>query len=109
EITNNKYISFLGLIYLFILFTVGGKVKEKVIFLGIWLLIIAALNHFYLVHSRVQSIIFLLPLGVALLFFRNAEPLTNRLCTLLIALFLLVFIIHGINIRKGIEQRKQII
>jgi len=109
EITNNKYISFLGLIYLFILFMVGGKVREKIIFLVIWLMVITVLNHFYLVHSRVQSIIFLLPLGVALLFYKNSEPLSNRLCTLLIALFVLVFIIHGINIRRGIEQRKQII
>jgi hypothetical protein len=108
EITNNKYISFLGLVYLFTLFKVGGKAKEKVIFLIIWLLIIAALNHFYLVHSRVQSIIFLLPLGVALLFYENSAPLSNRFCTVLIALFSLVFIIHGVNIRKGIELRKQV-
>lgn len=108
EITNNKYISFLGLVYLFILFKVGGKAKEKVIFLITWLSIIAALNHFYLVHSRVQSIVFLLPLGVALLFYENSAPLSNRFCTVLIALFLLVFIIHGVNIRKGIEQRKQV-
>lgn len=108
EITNNKYISFLGLVYLFTLFKVGGKAEEKVIFLIIWLLIIAALNHFYLVHSRVQSIIFLLPLGVALLFYENSAPLSNRFCTVLIALFSLVFIIHGVNIRKGIELRKQV-
>jgi hypothetical protein len=109
EINNNKYISFLGLVYLFILFMVGGKVKEKVVFLVVWLMIIALLNHFYLVHSRVQSLIFLLPLGVTLLFYKNSDPLSNRRCTGLVALFLLVFIIHGINIRKGIEQRKQTI
>ena len=109
EMSNNKYISFLGLVYVFILFMVGGKAREKIIFLVIWLMVIAVLNHFYLVHSRVQSIIFLLPLGVALLFYKNSEQLSNRLCTLLIALFVLVFIIHGINIRRGIEQRKQII
>lgn len=107
EINNNKYISFLGLVYLFILFMVGGKASEKVIFLMIWLMIIALLNHFYLVHPRVQSLIFLLPLGVALLFYKNSEPLSDRLCTVLIALFVIVFIIHGINIRKGIEQRRQ--
>lgn len=109
EMNNNKYVSFLGFVYISILFLVGGKARDKVIFLVIWFMIIAALNHFYLVHSRVQSIIFLLPLGLVLLFYKDSQPLPKRLCTALSVLFLLVFIVHGINIRKGIEQRRQII
>src|SRR5690606_11031323 len=63
EITNNKYMSFLGVIYSLMLFMLGGKTRGKVVFLEIWLMVLVALNHFYLVHSRVQSIIFLVPLG----------------------------------------------
>lgn len=108
EINNNRYVSFLGLIYVGILFAVGGKTRDKMMFLVIWLMVVGLLNHFYLVHSRVQSIIFLLPLGVALLFYENSEPLSIRTCSLLLTLLVNVFIIHGVNIRRGIEQRKQI-
>lgn len=109
EINNNRYISFLGMVFVFILSLVAGRIKEKMLFFGIWLLIVVLLNHFYLVHSRVQSIIFLLPLGLALFFYKNSKPLPYSLCTGLIALFLLVFVIHGINISEGIEKRRQII
>lgn len=105
ESQNNKFISYLGLLYLYMIFAAGGTVRKKVAFLSLWTVVIFILNYFYLVHARVQSIIILQILGIAIFLYNDAHAIKigNRLT--LTALFLLGSLFHVRNIYAGIVER----
>src|SRR5690606_31488715 len=95
----------LGLLYLYMIFAAGGTVRKKVAFLSLWTVEIFILNYFYLVHARVQSIIILQILGIAIFLYNDAHAIKigNRLA--LTALFLLGSLYHVRNIYAGIAER----
>jgi hypothetical protein len=105
ESQNNKFISYLGLLYLCMIFATRGTVRKKVAFLSIWTVVIFILNYFYLVHARVQSLIVLQILGITVFLYREAPAikLGNRI--ILTALFLLGSLFHVRNIYAGIAER----
>lgn len=109
EMNNNKYISFLGLLFLIILALGGGRKREKLLFLWAWLMVVVLLNHFYLVHARVQTLIFLMLLGAAFFLYENLRPIKGSFLILLSGLFVLAVVVHAPNIKKGMEARKNTI
>lgn len=109
EMNNNKYISFLGLLFLSMLILGGGRKRAKLLFVCAWLMVLLLLNHFYLVHARVQTLIFLMLLGAAFFVFENRQPIKDPFLIILLGLFVLAVVVHVPNIKKGMEARRSTI
>ena len=109
EVGLNRFVVFLGLLYIIICFFRRPEkriISNGLIFLGCWTLLAFILNYFYMIHARVQSILVLMILGAAVSLYQNG-CLKPRAAILISTSFIAALVFHLGNVWAGVEGRSQ--
>lgn len=105
-ISHNKFLVGWSVLVGLTHITMKGNERKKILFCVVWLGFFILLSPFLLLHPRVQALFLLMFLGLSIIFYKPKSYLPNFTKFALVGMFVLSSIIHGINIKNVVDQKK---